>query len=130
MSFDGGMDKYMVYTYHGVVCVCVLSHSVVSDSFYPMDCSPRSSSDHGISQGRIVEWLPFPPPGDLPNQGIERKSPVCPKLAGGFCTTELPVKPIMEYYSALKKGNFVICNNRDDPEDIVLSEIIQTQKEK
>ena len=120
----------MVYTYHGVLCVCVLSHSVVSDSFYPMDCSPRSSSDHGISQGRIVEWLPFPPPGDLPNQGTERKSPVCPKLAGGFCTTELPVKPIMEYYSALKKGNFVICNNRDDPEDIVLSEIIQTQKEK
>ena len=42
------------------------------------------------------------------------------------------MKPIMEYYSALKKkkGNFVICNNRDDLEDIVLSEIIQTQKEK
>jgi len=29
--------------------------------------------------------LPFPPPGDLPNPGIQ--SPVAPALAGGFFTT-------------------------------------------
>ena len=34
--------------------------------------------------------LPFPPPGDLPNPGIE---PICPALAGGFFTSELPEKP-------------------------------------
>ena len=34
--------------------------------------------------------LPFPPPGDLPNPGIE---PVFPALAGGFFTTEPPGKP-------------------------------------
>ena len=33
--------------------------------------------------------LPFPPPGNLPNPGIEPKSPV---LAGGFFTTEPPGK--------------------------------------
>ena len=30
---------------------------------------------HGISQAGIPEWLPFPPPKDLPNPGIEPRSP-------------------------------------------------------
>ena len=33
------------------------SHSVVSDSCDPMDCSPPGSSVHGIFQARILEWL-------------------------------------------------------------------------
>ena len=36
-----------------------------------MDCSPLGSSVHGILQIRIVEALPFPFPGDLPNAGIK-----------------------------------------------------------
>ena len=36
-----------------------------------MDCSPPGSSVHGILQARILEWLPCPPPGDLPDPGIE-----------------------------------------------------------
>ena len=38
-------------------------------------CSPPGSSIHGIFQARILEWLPFPSPGDLPNPGIEPGSP-------------------------------------------------------
>ena len=41
----------------------------------PVDCSPPGSSIHGILQARILEWLPFPSPGDLPNPGIEPRSP-------------------------------------------------------
>ena len=42
------------------VCVCV-SHSIMSDSLRPMDCSPPGSSVHGIFQARILEWdaIPF-----------------------------------------------------------------------
>ena len=43
------------------------------------DCSPRDSSIHGISLARI-SGLPFPPPGDLPNPGIEPESPTSPAL--------------------------------------------------
>ena len=32
--------------------------------------------------------MPCPPPGDLPDPGIEPESPVSPTLAGGFFTTE------------------------------------------
>ena len=41
----------------------------------PMDCSLPGSSVHGILQARILEWLPFPSPGDLPDPGIEPGSP-------------------------------------------------------
>ena len=45
---------------------------------------------------RQENWngLPFPPPEDLSDPGIEPVSPVSPALAGGFFTTELPGKPI------------------------------------
>ena len=33
------------------------SHSVVSNSCDPMDCSPPGSSVHGILQARILEWV-------------------------------------------------------------------------
>ena len=41
------------------VCVCAraLSYSDVSDSLWPVDCSPPGSSDHGILQARILEWV-------------------------------------------------------------------------
>ena len=54
----------------------------------PMDCSLLGSFVHGIFQARILEWLPFPPPGDLPDP----ESSVFPTLAGGFFTTEPPGK--------------------------------------
>ena len=38
--------------------VCVLSsHSVVSDSLQPMDCSPPGSSVYGILQARTLKWV-------------------------------------------------------------------------
>ena len=36
------------------------SHSVVPDSFHPIDCSPPGSSVYGILQARILEWIAFP----------------------------------------------------------------------
>ena len=53
----------------------------------PMDCSLPGSSVHGIFQARLLEWvaiafsqgywsgLLFPSPEDLPNPGIEARSP-------------------------------------------------------
>ena len=38
-------------------CLPLFSHSVVSESCDPMDCSPSGSSAHGISQTRILEWV-------------------------------------------------------------------------
>ena len=37
--------------------VCVLSHSVVSDSLWPHGLYPRGSSGHGTFQARILQWV-------------------------------------------------------------------------
>ena len=42
-----------------------------------MDCSPPGSSVHGISQARILDGLPFPSPGVVPNPGTEPSLPHC-----------------------------------------------------
>ena len=52
-----------------------------------MDCSLPGSSVHEIFQARILEWLLFPSPGDLPKAGIE------PMSLDGFFTPEPPGKP-------------------------------------
>ena len=39
-----------------ITCCCV-SHSVVSDSLWPIDHSPPGSSVHGILQAGILEWV-------------------------------------------------------------------------
>ena len=51
-----------------------------------MECSSPGSSIHEILQTRILEWLPFPPLGHLPNPGIEPASLTSPALAGRFST--------------------------------------------
>ena len=52
--------------------------------------SPPGSSAHGIFQARILEWVPLPIPGDLPDPGIEPTSLGSPAFAGGFF---LPLAP-------------------------------------
>ena len=58
----------------------------------PMDCSLPGTSVHGILQARILEWLPFPSPGDLPDTGIE---PGSPALQVDSLPTELQGKLLM-----------------------------------
>ena len=41
----------------------------------PMDCSLPGFTVDGIFQARVLSGLPFPSPGDLPNPGIEPRSP-------------------------------------------------------
>ena len=44
--------------------------SVVSDSMYPKDCSPPGSFEVEFSRQEYWSGLPSPPPGILPNQGL------------------------------------------------------------
>jgi len=44
----------------------------------------------GILQARILEWVAYPPPGDLPNPGIKPRSPA---LQVDVLPSESPGKP-------------------------------------
>ena len=61
----------------------------------PMDSSPPGSSAYGIFQARILEWVPFLPPGDLPDSGIELASPASSALMDEFFTAEPSGKPVI-----------------------------------
>ena len=50
----------------------------------------------GILQARIWEGLPCPPPGDLPNPGIQLRSPA---LEADSLLSEPPGKPVYILYS-------------------------------
>ena len=64
--------------------VCYIT-SVMYNLCNPMDGSPPGSSVHGILQARkLGSGWPCPPPGDLPDPGIESASLMSPALAGGF----------------------------------------------
>ena len=58
-----------------------------------MDCSLPAFSVHWILYARILEWLPFPLSGDLPDPG-DAESPASLALAGGFFTMEPPGEPL------------------------------------
>ena len=48
----------------------------------------------GFSRQEYWSGLPFPPPGDLPNPGIEPVSPASPAWGGGFLITVPPGKSL------------------------------------
>ena len=74
--------------------VCVLSRFSCVQLFvilWTVACQAPLSM--GFSRQEYWNGLPFLPPGDLPNPGIEPESFESPALAGSFFTTEPPGKP-------------------------------------
>ena len=73
------------------VCVCVsmcISHfSHVQLFVTPWSITHWAPWSMGFSRQEYWNGLPCPPPGDLPNPGIEPASLTSPALAGGFFTT-------------------------------------------
>ena len=57
----------------------------------PMSCGLPGSSVHGILQEIILDWVPFPSPGDLPDPGIKLASLMSPTLVDGLLVS--PGKP-------------------------------------
>ena len=43
-----------------------------------------SPAVRAVLQARVLEWVAFPTPGDLPDPGLEPTSLASPALAGGF----------------------------------------------
>ena len=110
ISAAGWLDKALEYNsyidmFTAWLCGCLLLHlcwtrarvlscMVVPSSLCPVDYSSPGSSVRGILRQECWSGLPFPPPGDLPDPGIELASLASPALAGGFFTPESPGKPL------------------------------------
>ena len=69
---------------HTCVCVSVLSRVQVFAT--PQTVAHQAPLSMGFPRQEYWSVLPFPPPGDLPDPGIEPSSLVSPALVGGFFT--------------------------------------------
>ena len=89
------------------ICIYVLSHVCLFAT--PWNVARQAPLSMGFPRQEYWSGLPFPPPGDLPNPGIEPSSLASPALADKFFTTEPPGKPILPYqiYPNLKGKNRV-----------------------
>ena len=71
-----------------IILVCVVlscfSHVQLFATLWTIDRQAPLSM--GFSRQESWSELPFPPPGNLPDPGIEPKSLMSPALAGGFST--------------------------------------------
>ena len=65
--------------------MCALSLSHVQLFVAPWTTAHKAPLSMGFSRQEYWSEFPFPPPGDLPNPGIETASPVAPELTGFPC---------------------------------------------
>ena len=74
---------------HMVTLCALVAHScpTLCD---PMVCRPSGSSVHGTFQAKILKWVAFPSPRDLPDPGIK---PGSPALQADSLLSEPPGKP-------------------------------------
>ena len=72
------------------------SCSVMSDSLRPQGLyiAHQAPPCMGFSRQEYWNGLPCPPPGDLPNPGIEPVSPATPALQVGFVLLNHPGSPL------------------------------------
>ena len=67
----------------------------------PPDCTGQAPLPVGISRQERRNGLPFPPPGDLPDPGVEPKSPAFSScITGGLFTAEPSNFPLNEPVSS------------------------------
>ena len=91
--------------YEACLCSVVQSCVTLCD---PLDHSPPFSP-LSVEFPRQEYWsgLPFPPPGDLPDPGIEPTSPASPAWPGRFFITELPVEALCMKSSTKKNSRML-----------------------
>ena len=70
-------------------CLCVCSITKSCPTLLRI-VAHRAPLSMGLPRQEYWSGLPFPYPGDLPNSGMEPRSPVSFALAGGLSTTEPP----------------------------------------
>ena len=92
-----GPSSLVIFPWHSwrSVCLCVwvvaCMHDEVRQSCLTLHdlwtVAHQAPLSMGFSRQECWNGLPFPPPGDLPNPGMELKSLMSPALAGGIITT-------------------------------------------
>ena len=105
-----GLEWIQPTLYQYILAMLCLAAQSCPTLCRPMHCSPSGSSVHGILRQEYWSGLPSPPPGDLPNPGIEPRSPT---LQADSLPSELPGQPhkyILVNRFFFKKNLFLVTS--------------------
>ena len=81
------MSKLITLSTLCIQSLCVLSHFICVRLFVTLwTVAHQAPLSMGFSKQESWSWLPFPPPGDLPDPGIKLTSLITPALAGRLFT--------------------------------------------
>ena len=86
---EKNLEKHVCVCVYVCVCVCLVD-GVVSDSAMLWTVTCPAALSMGFSRQEYQKGLPFPPPRDLPNPGIDPESPA---LQVDSLSTELSENP-------------------------------------
>jgi len=90
------------------VCAQSFSQSQLFET--PWTVAYQAPLSMGFFPQEYCSALPFPPPGDLPDPGIESPCLATPALAGRLFTTTLEVKILNSSYQNIHFCSHSLCN--------------------
>ena len=76
----------------------------------PLDYGPPGSSVLGLLQARILEWVPFPSPGDFPGPGMEPRSPALQVNSLSSGHQRSPEHTLYAFHSLWLRRYFILVN--------------------
>ena len=85
----------------------------------PTLCDPmnyiacQAACSMGFSRQEYWSELPCPPPGDIPNLGVESKSLMSPSLAGRSFTTSITCESPPNQFSSVTQSCPTLCSPMD-----------------
>ena len=86
-NINSYLITFVLLRWYSLMCVCVCS--VMSNFFAtPWTVVHQAPLSMGFPRQKYWSGLPFPPPGELPNPGIEPMSPASPALQVSSFTTK------------------------------------------
>ena len=101
-----------------VFCCCCLVDKLYLTLWDPMDCSPQAPLSMEFSRQGYRSGLPCPPPGDLPDPGIEPASLRSPALGAdslplaslGKFTISQSLLKLMSIESMMPSNHLILCH--------------------
>ena len=103
--------------YIACACVCMTSHSGMSDSANPCTVACQTSLSTRFSRQEYWSGLSFPSLGDLPDPGIYPSAPAFPALVSRFFIGEPLWKPSLHMYAAAAAKSLQSCPTLCNPID-------------
>ena len=97
-------------------CLMVVKVKVAQSC--PTLCDRMNYTVRGILHSRILEWIAFPSPGDLPNPGMEPRSPALQADSSPSESLLLPLYSFLHPRFSSRKHSKVLTLIWEKPEDV------------